>query len=68
MPIDPNSPPPTVRTVNWLAEVTKAWQGKYYAADVCYQFSNGRKFLSTDGSHGGAYANSPQSDDDLVWP
>lgn len=42
-------------TVTWLSEVLKV-DKEFYDPDVAYEFSNGRKFLNTDKTHGGIYA------------
>lgn len=55
MRVNPGEEPPNMREINWLSEVLKAWEGKYYERDVVYQFSNGRQFKSTDGTDSGIY-------------
>jgi hypothetical protein len=50
-------PPVTARQINMLDLVIRAWGSEYYAPDHgVYEFSNGRKFDSTDASQGGPYS------------
>lgn len=53
MPHDP-APPPTTRTLNWLSLVTERDPDRE-KPDPAYQFSNGRKFESTDHAETGIY-------------
>lgn len=44
------------RTIDWTAEVHKAWGGEWGAPDHgIYEFSNGRQFDSTDRGTTGIY-------------
>lgn len=43
------------KIIDWAAEVRKAWGPEWSEPDVAYQFSNDRKFKSTDGAGGGIY-------------
>lgn len=36
--------PPTTSTLNWGAQVKKAWGDDWHKKDIAYEFSNGRKF------------------------
>jgi hypothetical protein len=45
-------------SVNWGAEVKKALGAEYSRPDIAYEFSNGRKFNSTDQSDHGVYEHS----------
>lgn len=42
-------------TINVSAKVKQAWGPEYVKPDVAYEFSNGRKFLSSDKSSSGIY-------------
>lgn len=44
MPTDP-TPDVTGRTIDWNAEVRKAWGAEWAKPEVEYEFSNGRKFV-----------------------
>ena len=44
----------TVREYDWRSLVV-LYDPDHYKADVAYEFSNGRKFLSTDKSDSGVY-------------
>ncbi len=50
--------PVTTRVLNWAAEVRKAWGDEYQKPDVAYEFSNGRKFESSDRGTTGFYRRS----------
>ena len=50
--------PPTVREVNMSAEIKKIWGPKWNAAELSYEFSNGRKFELRTGD-AAIYASSP---------
>ena len=43
---------PTFKTINWLAEVMKAWGDKWHEPDVAYKFSNDREFKDSCDNHG----------------
>jgi hypothetical protein len=44
------------RTYNWLDMATRAWGSEFRAPDKgMYEWSNGRKFDSTDQSNSGVY-------------
>ena len=46
----------TTRTTSWLDLAQRAWGGEFKAPDHgIYEFSNGRKFDSTDQSDEGLY-------------
>jgi len=46
----------TTREVNWLDLAQKAWGPEFHAPDRgIYEFSNGRRFESTDQSNEGIY-------------
>ena len=46
----------TTRTTSWLDMAQRAWGGAFKAPDPgIYEFSNGRKFDSTDQSNEGIY-------------
>jgi hypothetical protein len=46
----------TTRTTSWLDLATRAWGAEFRAPDPgIYEFSNGRKFDSTDQSYEGIY-------------
>ena len=46
----------TSRTTSWLSLVEKAWGPEFKAPDHgIYEFSNGRKFDSTDKGNNGIY-------------
>lgn len=47
----------TVRTstIDWAAEVAKAWGTEYKQPEVVYEFSDGREFQSTDNANSGIY-------------
>ena len=46
----------TTRTTSWLDLAMRAWGGEFKAPDPgIYEFSNGRKFDSTDQSYEGIY-------------
>lgn len=48
--------PPSTRTVSWLDMATRAWGAEWRAPDHgVYEFSNGRKFDSTDMGNTGLY-------------
>lgn len=49
------SRPVTVRHDTALARVRKAWGPEYDKSDVVYEFSNGRKFESSDRGTTGIY-------------
>jgi len=49
---------PTFRTIDMNAEVKKMWGPKWNAAEVAYEFSNGRKFELKTGD-AAIYASSP---------
>jgi len=42
-------------TKSWLSEVLEA-DPDHHKKDIVYEFSNGRKFESTDGSDSGVYS------------
>lgn len=42
--------PVTTRQLNYGALVRELWGEEYTRSDVCYEFSNGREFLSSDRS------------------
>ena len=46
---------PSSRVIDWAALVRKAWGPEYDQPDKAYEWSNGRKFDSTDGARGGIY-------------
>ena len=46
--------PPITRTVDYGAQVRKAWGDLYHVPDVAYRFSNGRTF-NDSGIAGGPY-------------
>lgn len=55
---NPNNLGPKVswRTISWLDMVTRAWGSEFRAPDHgTYEFSNGRKFDSTDQGNTGFY-------------
>ena len=44
------------RTISWQSMVTQAWGSEFHAPDHgIYEFSNGKKYDSTDQSQGGVY-------------
>ena len=44
------------RTISWQQLVMSAWGSEYYAPDHgSYEFSNGRKYDSTDTTNSGIY-------------
>ncbi|MEN6440930.1 MAG: hypothetical protein ABFD97_20360 [Syntrophobacter sp.] len=45
---------PTTREYNYAAMVLEA-DKDHYKRDVCYEFSNGRRFLDTDNTTSGVY-------------
>lgn len=45
----------TTRILDWAALVKRAWGPEWGEPDIAYQFSNDRKFNSSDGSEGGIY-------------
>lgn len=45
----------STRSQSWGAIVKRAWGSEYNRPDVSYEFSNGRKFLSTDRDESGVY-------------
>ena len=47
--------PPTQRIIEWKPLVVKAWGDSWLKPDVSYEFSNGRKFESSDNSTSGIY-------------
>ena len=48
--------PVSTRTINWRDVVVRAWGGEFNAPDLgIYQFSNGRRFDSTDKQNTGFY-------------
>lgn len=49
---------PKTRTLDWAAEVRKAWGPEFNEPDTAYQFSNGREVKSTDSQRGGIYEGS----------
>lgn len=48
--------PPVFQTLNWLALVQKL-DPDYSKSEVVYEFSNGRKFESSDRGETGVYRN-----------
>lgn len=50
-----NTKPVTTRVINWGAEVRKIWGDEYHKPDVVYEFSNSRKFESSDRGTTGFY-------------
>jgi hypothetical protein len=52
----------TTRATNWLDLTTRAWGAEFHAPDHgIYEFSNGRKFDSTDQSQEGLYGGTVHS-------
>lgn len=45
----------TSREISWLQLVQQAWGEKLNVPDTAYEFSNGRRFDSTDRTNGGIY-------------
>jgi hypothetical protein len=43
------------RTINWGAEVKKAWGPEWARPDIGYRFQNGREFDCSDKSESGVY-------------
>jgi hypothetical protein len=46
---------PTTRTIDWTALVRKAWGDDYLKKEIVYEFSDGKKYQSTDSSTSGFY-------------
>lgn len=44
------------RVIHIGAEIKKQWGAEWSRPDVAYEFSNGRKFDSTDSSESGIYS------------
>ena len=47
--------PPTMRVIDWKSLVVKAWGDKWLKPETAYEWSNGRKFESSDQSTSGIY-------------
>ena len=47
--------PVTTREIDYAAEVKKQWGKEWNKPEVVYEFSNGRKFESTDRTASGIY-------------
>lgn len=55
MSANDGSAPPTTRTLDWASIVRKIWGDEYLKKEVVYEFSNGKKYESTDASTSGIY-------------
>lgn len=44
--------PPSTTTLNWGAQVRKAWGDAWHEKEVVYEFSNNRKFKDSGPSAG----------------
>lgn len=49
---------PTTRTIDYSAQVRRVWGDEWHKRETVYEFSNGRKFESTDQSTSGIYRGS----------
>lgn len=47
--------PPNTRTLSWAAIVRKLWGDEWTKKETVYEFSNDRKFESTDSTASGIY-------------
>ena len=47
--------PPTQRIIDFKSLVVKAWADQWLKPETVYEFSNGRKFESSDQSTSGIY-------------
>ena len=52
------NPPNTGRPVDYAAQVRKAWGRQWKQPEVVYQFSGGKKVVSTDHKETGIYRTS----------
>lgn len=50
-----NTKPVTTRKTDFASEVRKHWGDEFYKPDVVYEWSNGKKFESTDRGTTGFY-------------
>lgn len=46
--------PPNFRSIDWAAEVRRAWGEEWHRKETAYEFGNGRKF-DDPGAAGGPY-------------
>lgn len=50
-----NTKPVTTRKTDFAAEARKHWGDEYYKPDAAYEWSNGKKYESTDRGTTGFY-------------
>ena len=55
MPNGINTDPPTQRVIDFKSLVVKAFGDQWLKPETAYEFSNGRKFESSDQSTSGIY-------------